>query len=79
MSRVVHVQTTVQTVFGWLDDDGNVTPQEPVVVNVNRFHPDSFIEAQQAIAAARDDAIANMNGDGDEKLQAPPPRKRSRA
>ena len=37
MSKVVHVQTTIQTVFGVLDEDYNVMPQDPVVVHVCLF------------------------------------------
>jgi hypothetical protein len=64
MSRVVHVQTTIQTVFGVLDEDGNVSSQQPVIVNVHRFAADSFAEAFSAIAQARDQALANMEADG---------------
>jgi hypothetical protein len=63
MTRIVHVQTTVQTVFGVLDDDGNVIPQQPVTVNVGLFKPEAFTEAYAAIAQARDEAAANMDPD----------------
>lgn len=56
--RVVHVQTTIQTVFGVLDEDGNVIPQPPVTVPVYRFTPEAFTEAQKAIEAQRDRAAA---------------------
>jgi len=54
MSKLIHVQTTIQTVFGTLDDDGNVIPREPVTVGVRRFSEEAFTEAQRAIAAERD-------------------------
>jgi hypothetical protein len=60
MTRVVHVQTTVQTVFGVLDDQGNVIPQQPVTVTVGLFNPEAFAEAYEAIAQARDEAAENM-------------------
>lgn len=56
MNRVVHVQTTIQTVFGVLDDDGNVMPQQPIVAQVRRFDADSFTEAHAVIAKERDAA-----------------------
>lgn len=56
MSKLVHVQTTIQTIFGTLDDDGNVIPQQPVTVGVRKFSEDAFAEAQRAIAAERDRA-----------------------
>ena len=60
MSKVVHVQTTIQTVFGVLDEDCNVLPQEPVVVHVSLFKAEAFAEAYAVIAQARDQALANM-------------------
>ena len=54
--RTVHIQTTIQTVFGVLDDDGNVAPQQPVVVNVGKLSEESFAEAFTVITKARDDA-----------------------
>ena len=64
MSQIVHIQTTVQTVFGVLDGDGNAVPQQPVTVQVHRFSPETFAEAQQAIAAKRDEIAAAMTEDG---------------
>jgi hypothetical protein len=58
--KLVHVQTTVQTVFGLLDDDGNVIPQQPVTVQVQRFAPEAFTDAHTTIAEARDKALANF-------------------
>jgi hypothetical protein len=65
MSRVVHLQTTVQTVFGVLDGDGNAVPQQPVVASVPTFSNESFIEAFEAIAAKRDEATAALEGNPD--------------
>jgi hypothetical protein len=65
MAKIVHVQTTVQTVFGVLDDEGNVIPQPPVTVSVSRFSAEAFAEAHNAIAQARDEAAANMTSAGD--------------
>lgn len=54
--RVVHVQTQIQTVFGVIDDDGNVIGQEPIVAAVQRFAPEAFLEAYGAIEQARNAA-----------------------
>jgi hypothetical protein len=56
--RIVHIQTTIQAVFGVLDDDGNAIPQQPVTVQVTRFSPEAFGEAYGTIAAQRDKAAA---------------------
>lgn len=60
--RVVHVQTTVQSVFGVLDDDGNVIPQEPVVGQLAKFSAEGFAEAFAAIQTRRDEIVAASNG-----------------
>ena len=58
MSRIVHVQTIIQTVFGVLDDDGNVIPQQPIVAQSSKFSAEAFTEAHAAIAGERDKAAA---------------------
>jgi hypothetical protein len=60
LTRIVHIQTTIQTVFGVLDDEGNVTPQQPVVVQVGRFAPEAFAEAFATVADARDRAAVGI-------------------
>lgn len=63
--RIVHVQTTIHTVFGVLDDDGNVAPQQPITAQVSKFSADSFTDAHAAIAAKRDEILehtASTNG-----------------
>ncbi len=57
--KLVHMQTTITTVFGVLDADGNAIPQQPVQATVNVFDPEAFTEAYAAIAKARDEAVAN--------------------
>jgi len=60
--KVVHIQTTVQTTFGVLDDEGNAIPQQPVTVQVHKFSAEAFAEAQKAIAAERDKTVENTEG-----------------
>jgi hypothetical protein len=59
MSRLVHIQTTIQAVFGVLDGDGNAVPQQPITVQVHKFSEAAFAEAQQVIAAKRDEVAAS--------------------
>lgn len=61
-TRLVHMQTTVQTVFGVLDDEGNALPQNPVTVPLHKFSAESFAEAYQRIAAERDKAAGRPEG-----------------
>ena len=68
--KIVHIQTTISTVFGLLDGDGNAVPQQPVTVRVDRFSEAVFADAQRVIAAERDKIAAgesmtlNDIGDG---------------
>ena len=59
MTRLIHMQTTITTVFGVVDEDGNAIPQQPVTATVSLFKADAFVEAYKAIAHARDEALAN--------------------
>ena len=59
---IVHIQTTIQTVFGVLDEDGNAVPQQPVTVQVHKFSPEAFGDAHAAVAAERDRIAANGDG-----------------
>ncbi|MGH3205922.1 MAG: hypothetical protein ACRDP5_28305 [Streptosporangiaceae bacterium] len=77
--KLIHLQTTIQVVFGAVDDDGNAIPQPPVTVQVRRFSAESFTEAYAAIAAERDnrqrlgDAAGQVPANGEPTGQAPAP------
>lgn len=70
MTQLVHVQTTVQTVFGLLDDEGNVIAQQPIVASVAQFKPEGFAEAHAVIAGQRDMALANYEAEQAEAEKA---------
>ena len=57
--KLIHMQTTITTVFGVDDGEGNAITQQPITVNVSVFKPEAFTEAYTAIANARDQAVAN--------------------
>jgi hypothetical protein len=57
MNNVIHMQTTIQTIFAVLDDEGNAIPQKPIVVQIHNFSEASVIEARQAIIDERDKII----------------------
>lgn len=68
---VVHLETKIITVFGVLDDNGNVVqryaiqpgnePNDPL--NIAVFNQDSFITAFNAIANAKDQLVAKVEVD----------------
>jgi len=58
--QIVHVLTRIQTVFGLLDDQGNVSTQFPVNCEVSVFNAGKFNEAFQAIAAKRAEGAAGL-------------------
>jgi len=51
---IVHVQTIVTTVFGELDELGNVVGKAPVTVEIARLHADDYNEAFQKLIDARE-------------------------
>jgi hypothetical protein len=53
MSKIIHVQTQVQTVFGELDDKGNVVQTFPVNLSVNKFEGESFAVVYDHLVKAR--------------------------
>lgn len=54
--KVVHLGTTIQTVFAVVDDEGNAIAQEPIVAAVQAFNREKFVEAFERIEQARDAA-----------------------
>lgn len=68
--KLIHMQTTIQTVFGVVDDDGNAIPQQPITAQVSRFNADAFAEGYEAIAEARDQALANAEETAPNRIPA---------
>ena len=40
--KLIHMQTTITTVFGVDDGEGNAITQQPITVNVSVFKPEAF-------------------------------------
>lgn len=59
--KIVHLTTEIRSMFGVLDDDGNVTPQEPIVASVPKFSLEAFSEAHRLISEKRDEATAESD------------------
>jgi hypothetical protein len=60
MTNVKHIQTQISATIGLDDGEGNITPQEPITVRVNRLSPEVFQEAYEKLVELRDQA-ANAN------------------
>lgn len=45
MKNIIHVQTQVQTVFGELDEDGNVVQTFPVNLAIQKLEESFFVAA----------------------------------
>jgi hypothetical protein len=58
---VVHIQTTIQTILGVLDDNGNIIQKQPVNVEVSVLSTEAFAESARAIIKARDDFQEQIN------------------
>ncbi len=52
-NQVVHVQTTVQSIFGILDECGNIVNKQPVNFEVSRLDQASFSEALAKLLEVR--------------------------
>jgi hypothetical protein len=57
--RIVHVQTTISVSFGVIEGD-DVTPQQPITLQLYKFAPEAFAEAYAKIVELRDTATAGL-------------------
>lgn len=46
---IVHIQTTIQTVFGVVDEHGDTVQQVPVTMTLNALKPDLFEAAAKEL------------------------------
>jgi hypothetical protein len=51
--KIIHIQTTVQAVFGVLDDNGDVISKQPVSIEISRLNQASFQEALDQLTIAK--------------------------
>jgi hypothetical protein len=66
---VVHVQTTLQTIFGVLDDQGNVVQKVPVNLEIQKLDPALFHEACNHLLASKvklEEQVAGAEGTDEE-------------
>jgi hypothetical protein len=59
-TRVIHIQTQVSTVFGILDEDGNVTEQITAQATIQTLSDDAFTTVAAQLRSKRDE-IADVN------------------
>lgn len=51
--NIIHVETSIQAVFGVLDDEGNVVGRHPVNLSVPKHSQENFTEALRVLVEAR--------------------------
>lgn len=51
--KIIHIQTTVQSVFGKVDEDGNVVEKYPINVEVAKLDESSFAEVNKKLQEVR--------------------------
>lgn len=61
MPRVIHIQTTVQTILGVLDDDGNVTEQITLTGNPTAPTDEAFSTVAEQIREKREELEASAS------------------
>ena len=52
-SKLVHVQTTVTSVFGRLDDDNNVVDKKPISLEIPSLKAEYFTQVVEQLAKIR--------------------------
>lgn len=53
---MIHIQTIINTVFGELDDEGNVIKKVPLQLEVNKLSRDQFLAALEHLLKLKDGA-----------------------
>jgi len=51
--KIIHIQTTIQAVFGVLDDNGDVISKQPVNFELNKLNEAAFQEALDQLVIAK--------------------------
>jgi hypothetical protein len=66
-SKVIHVQTTIQTILGVLDENGNVIQKQPLNVEVSVLSVEAFTEAVNVLLKAKLEFQSRVNESKDER------------
>ena len=60
MAELIHLQTQIRTIFGRVDEEGNVVEQYPLNLNLKALNEEVFIESLAQIVKARKDLSDQM-------------------
>jgi hypothetical protein len=55
MAELIHLQTQIRTIFGRVDEEGNVVEQYPLNLNLKALNEEVFVESLAQITKARKD------------------------
>jgi hypothetical protein len=55
MAELIHLQTQIRTIFGRVDEEGNVVEQYPLNLNLKALNEEVFVESLAQIVKARKD------------------------
>jgi hypothetical protein len=55
MAGLIHLQTQIRTIFGRVDEEGNVVEQYPLNLNLKALNEEVFTESLAQIVKARKD------------------------
>lgn len=58
--KVVTIQTTIQTIFGILDEDGDISQKQPVSLELQKLNQESFNEALTQLLTAKEKIKENL-------------------
>lgn len=55
--KIVHLETTIQTIFGLVDEDGDVIKKQPVTLSLSKLNKDSFEKSLESLQDAKNQLI----------------------
>lgn len=59
-NRVIHIITNIQTIFGRLDEEGNVVENVPVTLQINNLRDETFLEAAVELRRQREILVLQL-------------------
>ena len=58
--KIIHIQTNIQSIFGVLDDNGDVISKQPINLEVGKLNESSFVEVLNQLTLAKQNLEAKI-------------------
>lgn len=53
--QIIHCGTKIETVFGFLDDDGNIVSKQPVSITLDIWNEQAILDAFNQLSKLKDE------------------------